>query len=98
MQFLPIIAIVVVLIIIISYFFTIYNGLILVKNNLKKSWSNIDVLLMQRSDEIPKLLTTIKAFVKHEKNMIDKDIDKMKSDIDNYIGSSAMKGSGFFGF
>ena len=86
MQFLPIIAIVVVLIIIISYIFTIYNGLILVKNNLKKSWSNIDVLLMQRSDEIPKLLTTIKAFVKHEKNMIDKVLESRE----NYLGANSV--------
>lgn len=31
-------------------------------------------------------------------NMINKDIDKNERDIDNYIGSSAMHGSGFFGF
>ncbi|PMO44866.1 hypothetical protein BCT11_07105 [Vibrio sp. 10N.222.52.B12] len=31
-------------------------------------------------------------------NMINKDIDKNKRDIENYIGSSAMHGSGFFGF
>jgi hypothetical protein len=31
-------------------------------------------------------------------NMINKDIDKQKNDIDTYIGSSSMHGSGFFGF
>lgn len=31
-------------------------------------------------------------------NMINKEIDKNQHDIDNYIGSSAMYGSGFFGF
>lgn len=86
MQYLPIIAIIVILIILISYFFTIYNGLIHVKNNLKKSWSNIDVLLMQRSDEIPKLLTTIKAFVKHEKNMIDKVLESRE----HYLGANSV--------
>ena len=28
----------------ISWFFTVYNGLIQVKENIKKSWANIDVL------------------------------------------------------
>ncbi|CAH1604475.1 conserved hypothetical protein [Vibrio jasicida] len=31
-------------------------------------------------------------------NMINKDIDKQKNDIDTYVGSSSMHGSGFFGF
>ena len=55
----------------ISWFLTVYNGLIQVKENIKKSWANIDVLLMQRSDEIPKLVKVLKSFVKHEKKMFD---------------------------
>ena len=43
----------------VSWFFTVYNGLVQVRENIKKSWANIDVLLMQRSDEIPKLIKTI---------------------------------------
>lgn len=76
----------IVLIGIVSYLFSIYNGLILVKNNVKKAWANIDVLLMQRSDEIPKLIETVKAFVKHEKNMIDKVLDARKV----YLGSNTV--------
>ena len=41
----------------ISWLFTVYNGLVQVKENIKKSWANINVLLMQRSAEIPKLLS-----------------------------------------
>ena len=76
----------IVLIGIVSYLFSIYNGLILVKNNVKKAWANIDVLLMQRSDEIPKLIETVKAFVKHEKNMINKVLDARKL----YLGSNTV--------
>mgnify|MGYP001559101005 CR=1 FL=1 len=32
------------------YFLAIYNGLIQLKNNIKKSWANIDVLLNQRHE------------------------------------------------
>jgi len=68
-----IIILMVVLIIIglVSWLFTVYNGLVQVKENIKKSWANIDVLLMQRSNEIPKLVKVLKSFVKHEKDMLD---------------------------
>ena len=79
---------VIVLIIIgfISWFFTVYNGLIHVKENIKKSWANIDVLLMQRSDEIPKLIKVLKSFVKHEKKMFDNVMDARTS----YLGASSV--------
>jgi len=70
----------------ISWFFTVYNGLIQVKENIKKSWANIDVLLMQRSDEIPKLIKVLKSFVKHEKKMFDNVIDARTS----YLGASSV--------
>ena len=70
----------------ISWFFTVYNGLIQVKENIKKSWANIDVLLMQRSDEIPKLIKVLKSFVKHEKKMFDNVMDARTS----YLGASSV--------
>ena len=70
----------------ISWFFTVYNGLIQVKENIKKSWANIDVLLMQRSDEIPKLIKVLKSFVKHEKKMFDNVMDARAS----YLGASSV--------
>ena len=70
----------------ISWFLTVYNGLIQVKENIKKSWANIDVLLMQRSDEIPKLVKVLKSFVKHEKKMFDS-IMKARS---FYLGASSV--------
>ena len=71
---------------IISWFFTVYNGLIQVKENIKKSWANIDVLLMQRSDEIPKLIKVLKSFVKHEKKMFDNILDARTS----YLGANSV--------
>ncbi len=56
---------------IIGYFVTIYNGLIKLKNNIKKSWANIDVLLKQRSDELPKLIATVKGYMKHERDVLE---------------------------
>ena len=50
----------------IGYLVMIYNGLIAVKNNVDKSWANIDVLLKQRHDELPNLLEVCKGYMKYE--------------------------------
>ena len=86
MQIVIVFIIVLVVIGLVSWFFTVYNGLIHVKENIKKSWANIDVLLMQRSDEIPKLIKVLKSFVKHEKTMFDNVMDARKS----YLGANSI--------
>ena len=48
----------------------VYNRLILLKFNTEKSFANIEVLLKQRADEIPNLVTTVKEYVKHEKETL----------------------------
>ena len=60
----------VVLFVLIAYVITIYNGLIQLKNNINKSWANIDVLLKQRHDEIPKLVKTCEGYMKYEKKTL----------------------------
>ena len=67
-----IILVVVVLVVLafLGYFVIIYNGLVRLKNNIKKSWANIDVLLKQRSDELPKLIETVKGYMKYEKGVL----------------------------
>ena len=86
MQIVTIFVIVLLIIGSVSWFFTIYNGLIHVKENIKKSWANIDVLLMQRSDEIPKLIKVLRSFVKHEKTMFDNVMDARES----YLGANSI--------
>lgn len=60
------------LFILLLYFFSIYNGLIELKNNVRKNWSNIDILLKQRHDELPKLIESCKQYMKHEKTTLNK--------------------------
>ena len=52
-----------------------YNGLVVIKNNVAKAWANIDVLLKQRHDELPKLIDTCKAYMKHEQETLQKVIE-----------------------
>jgi LemA protein len=50
----------------------IYNRLVNLKHNTTKAWSNIDVLLKQRHDELPKLVATCKEYMKYEKDTLEK--------------------------
>lgn len=52
------------------YAFTIYNGLVRLKHRVKMTWSNIDVLLKQRHDELPNLIETCKGYMQHEKETL----------------------------
>ena len=47
-----------------------YNGLVLVKNNVAKAWANIDVLLKQRHDELPKLIEVCKQYKQFEQETL----------------------------
>jgi LemA protein len=68
-----VLAVLVLLVIGISlYFVSIYNGLIVLSRNVDKSWSNIDVLLKQRHDEIPKLIKVCEGYMKYERETLEK--------------------------
>src|SRR5512146_2773129 len=59
----------------ILYFITIYNSLVRLKNDIDKAWSNIDVLLKQRHDELPKLIETCKGYMQYEQATLQKVIE-----------------------
>jgi LemA protein len=50
----------------------IYNNLVSIKHNVSKAWSNIDVLLKQRHDELPKLVETCKQYKQFEQETLQK--------------------------
>ncbi len=55
----------------VAYLVTLYNSLVQVRNNVDKTFKNIDVLLMQRHDELPKLIDTCKGYMKHERELLE---------------------------
>ena len=59
-----------VLVVVVIYFVMIYNQLVQVKHNVSKAWANIDVLLKQRHDELPKLVETCKQYMKFEQDTL----------------------------
>jgi LemA protein len=56
----------------IVYFVGIYNGLVTLRENVKVAWSNIDVLLKQRHDELPKLVEACKRYMQFEQETLEK--------------------------
>lgn len=60
------------LIVLFIYVIMIYNNLVRLKHNVSQAWSNIDVLMKQRHDELPKLVDTCKQYMKYEKDVLEK--------------------------
>ncbi|HSO07004.1 MAG TPA: LemA family protein [Pelomicrobium sp.] len=55
-----------------AYGVVIYNALVAIKHNVSKAWANIDVLLKQRNDELPKLIETCKQYMQFEQETLEK--------------------------
>lgn len=53
-----------------SIMISAYNTLVMLKNNVNKSFFNIDVLLKQRADEIPNLIKVVKESMHYEETAL----------------------------
>jgi LemA protein len=60
------------LVVVVIYFVMIYNNLVQIKHNVSKAWANVDVLLKQRHDELPKLVETCKQYMQFEQETLTK--------------------------
>jgi LemA protein len=77
------------LLVTIFYVIAVYNGLIQLRNSIDKDWSNIDVLLKQRFDELPKLIKVCEGYMQHEQQTLEAVI-KARSMVSN-AGSEGQK-------
>ncbi len=57
---------------VVLYGIMIYDNLVRLKHGVSKAWSNIDILLKQRHDELPKLVETCKQYMKFEQETLEK--------------------------
>lgn len=60
------------LLVVAIYGVAIYNRLVSLKHNVKKAWGNIDVLLKQRHDELPKLVETCRQYMTYEQETLER--------------------------
>ncbi|HEX5127047.1 MAG TPA: LemA family protein [Rhodocyclaceae bacterium] len=54
------------------YGIMLYNGLVNLKHGVARSWANIDVLLKQRHDEIPKLVEVCRQYQQFEQATLER--------------------------
>lgn len=62
---------VIALVWLIAYAIGVYNMLVRLSNNIDKAWSNIDVILKQRHDELPKLVEVCNSYMAHERETLE---------------------------
>lgn len=65
------VAVVLAVILAVTYTVGIYNGLVEVNQNVDKAWANIDVILKQRHDEIPKLISVCEGYKNFERSTLE---------------------------
>ncbi len=49
-----------------------YNKLVKLKNRASNAWADVEVLLKQRHDLIPNLVATVKGYMKHERELLER--------------------------
>lgn len=68
----PLIVISVIVVVLVMWFASTYNSLVKFRNNRENAFSNIDVQLKQRYDLVPQLVSTVKGYATHEKELLEK--------------------------
>ena len=58
-----------------GYAIMIYNGLVRLRHGVSRAWANIDVLLKQRHDELPKLVETCRQYAQFEGGTLARVVD-----------------------
>ena len=61
----------VALALLVLYGIVLYNRLVNLKHNAGMAWANIDVLLKQRHDELPKLVEACKQYMRYERDTLE---------------------------
>jgi len=59
-----------ILVVALIYFISLYNNLVQLKNSVAQAWANIDVLLKQRHDELPKLVEVCRQYKQFEQETL----------------------------
>lgn len=68
-----------------SKFISRYNALIQINENVDQAWSNIDVMLKQRNDELTKLLDAVSEFQEHEEEIM-REVNEARKECMNASG------------
>lgn len=64
--------VIIVAIVVVLFLVSMYNNLVKLRNNRENAFANIDVQLKQRYDLIPQLVSTVKGYATHERELLEK--------------------------
>ena len=64
----------------------LYNSLVTLRMQVQNAWSQIDVQLQRRFDLIPNFVETVKGYVTHEKETLEKICDVLGTTTDYLLG------------
>ena len=67
-----IVIVVAIFFVVVAVLISMYNGLVKLRNNRENAFANIDVQLKQRFDLVPQLVSTVKGYATHEKDVLEK--------------------------
>jgi LemA protein len=65
------IALVVVIVLVVIWFVSIYNGLVVLRNQFKNAFAQIDVQMKRRYDLVPNLVECVKGYMTHERDTLE---------------------------
>ena len=88
--------ILVIVALLVVYTISTYNGLVVARNKVRDQFSQIDVQLKRRFDLIPNLVETVKGYVKHESETLEKVIQarnnysNAKTEAEKIVASNEM--------
>lgn len=69
------------IVVILLYAVFVFNRLVRQRNSVREGWSGIDVQLRRRTDLIPNLVETVKAYAAHERSVFEEVTQKRASSI-----------------
>lgn len=64
--------VIIIAIVVVLFLISMYNNLVKLRNNRENAFANIDVQLKQRYDLIPQLVSTVKGYATHERELLEK--------------------------
>ena len=64
--------VIIVAIVVVLFLISMYNNLVKLRNNRENAFANIDVQLKQRYDLIPHLVSTVKGYATHERELLER--------------------------
>ena len=82
-----------ILVVIVGYLIGTYNALVRVRAGVKLAWSDIDVLLVQRHDELPKLVEVCKQYMQYEPGALER-VMRARAGVDAARSSGNMNSLG----